>query len=58
MPQSATFAPFSVPILVMSHFAVLGLNPEARENLYKIFKVLKTEILSFKKKLVPSAQAV
>ena len=46
MPQSATFTP--------SHFVVLGLIPETREKLWKIFKVSKTEILSFKKKVVHS----
>ena len=33
MSQSATFTPFSVPIPAISHFVVLGLTPETRENL-------------------------
>ena len=55
MPQSATFTPFSVPIPAISHFVVLGLSPETRENLCKFSN---TEISSFKKKVVPSALAV
>ena len=55
MPHSATFIPFSVPIPAVSHFVLLGLSPETRRNLWKIFKVSKTEILSFKKKVVSSA---
>ena len=55
MPQSKTFIYFSVRIPAISHFVVLGLSPETRENLWKIFKVSKTEILSFKKKVVSSA---
>ena len=54
MPQSATVTPSSVPIPAVSHFVVLGRSPGTRENLWKIFKVSKTEILSFKKKVVSS----
>ena len=43
MPHSATFIPFSVPIPAVSHFVLLGLSPETRRNLWKIFKVSKTE---------------
>ena len=35
MPQSATFTPFSVPVPDISHFVVLRLSPETRENLRK-----------------------
>ena len=52
--QSATFTHFSLPIPVISHFGVLGLSPETKENLWKMFKVSKTEFLSFKKKVVSS----
>ena len=55
MPQNATFICFSAPTPAISHFAVLGVNPEITENLWKIFKVSKTEILSFKKKVISSA---
>ena len=55
MPHSATFTPFSVPIPAISDLVVLGPSPETSENLWKIFKVSKTEILSFKKKVVSSA---
>ena len=54
MSQSATFTHFSLPIPVISHFGVLGLSPETKENLWKMFKVSKTEFLSFKKKVVSS----
>ena len=54
-PQSAIFTPFSVPISALSFFVLLGLSAETRENLQKIFKVTKTEIISFKKKVVSSA---
>ena len=55
MLQSATFTPFSVPVPDISHFVVLGLSPETKENLWKIFTVSKTEILSFEKKVLSSA---
>ena len=55
MPVSATFTSSSVPIVTISHFVVLGLSPETRENLRKIFKVPKTEILSSEKKVMSSA---
>ena len=54
MPESATFTPFSVPIPAISYFVVLGLSPEIREILRKIFKLSKTKILSIKKKVVSS----
>ena len=55
MQHSATFIPFSLPIPAVSHFVLLGLSPETRENLWKIFKVSKTEFLSFKMNVVSSA---
>ena len=55
MPQSTTFTPFSVPTPGISHFVVLGLSPKTREKVWKIFGVSKTNILSFKRKLVSSA---
>ena len=51
MPQSATFTPFNVPIPAVSHFAVLGLGPKKNR---KLCKVLKTEILTFKKRVSPA----
>ena len=35
MPQSITYTPFSVPILEILHFLVLGLSPETREKNYE-----------------------
>ena len=61
MPQSATFTPFSVLIPAISHFVVSGLSPETRENLWKIFKVLKESniisINSIKELVVENVQA-
>ena len=64
MPQSTTYTPFSVPILAILHFLVLGLSPERNyekklwkklwKNSQKMSKISKTEFLSFKKKLVSS----
>ena len=55
MPQSATFTPFSAPIPDISHFVVLRFSPETRENLWKIFMVSKSEILSFENKVLSLA---
>ena len=55
MPQGATFIPFSVPIPAISHFLVLDFSPETRENLWKIFKISKTEFLFCRKEVVSSA---
>ena len=52
MPQSATFTPFNVLIPAVSHFAVLGLGPKKKQR--KLCKVLKTEILTFKKRVSPA----
>ena len=54
MPQNATLTYFSAPIPTISHFVVLGFARKTKENLWKIFKILKTEFLSFKKKVVSS----
>ena len=58
MPQNATLTYFSAPIPTISHFVVLGFARKTKENLWKIFKILKTEFLSFKKKVVSSTSTV
>ena len=50
MPQSATFTPFSVPIPAISHFLVLGLSPEIKENLWKYLRYQKLNFFLLKRK--------
>ena len=50
--------PFRPPISDISHFDVLGFNPDPFENLPKTFKTSITNFWFFKKSIVSPAYAV
>ena len=58
MPQSATLAYFRPPIPAISHFDVLGFNPDTFENLSKTFKISITDSWFSRKNVVSSTYAV
>ena len=47
MPQKATLTPFIPLIPAISHFDLLGLNPDTSEKLSKTFKTLIIYFLIF-----------
>ena len=47
MSHSSTLAPFRPPILTISHFDILGFNPDIFENLSKTFKTSNLKFFGF-----------
>ena len=52
IPQSATFTTFFTPIPAFSHFSLVGIIPEKKENSPRILKVSITDFLFLKKKVL------
>ena len=56
IPQSASLAPFSAPVLTTSHLDLLGFKPEKDEKMTFITSI--KDSLSFRKSVLSSAYAV